>query len=376
MSSREKWSGWQEAMGLRPWHLGVEIAPGLGTRDFYEASKQEGESFYDPRPGLEELLLQVFPSGLDGRSVLDCACNNGAFLFAAKELGAGRCVGVDVRELWIEQARFLLRHLRHREGPTDDMRFEVGDLYELANLDERFDVTIFSGLLYHLPEPIRGLEIAARLTSELLYVGTATISGYPDGLLVAGQEPTEAPLSGVYGLQWFPTGPRVVSKMLAWTGFSETRCVAWRTPSDSADELDAVQVIAAREPSTLAHYDETRPRGPRRIRQVVLTEVPPRATVLVASQGEEDALRFRHRTALHFPQNDAGRYEPCDDAKTLIKRLEQLREGGAGYLFVPARSLSWLHEHAPFRRHLEDRYRPLADGGDDGVVYELSSKTA
>ena len=100
-----------EGVRLRPWHLNVSIGPGLSTRDFLEeeAARTPG-SFYDPTPGFSWLLRRLYPDGLEGRSVLDCACNCGAYLFLAKELGAGECLGFDVREHWIEQARFLARN--------------------------------------------------------------------------------------------------------------------------------------------------------------------------------------------------------------------------------------------------------------------------
>jgi tRNA (mo5U34)-methyltransferase len=51
--------------------------------------------------------------------VLDCACNCGAFLFWAKELGADECFGFDIRQHWIDQAEFLREH---RAWPTEGMR--------------------------------------------------------------------------------------------------------------------------------------------------------------------------------------------------------------------------------------------------------------
>ncbi len=66
--------------------------------------------------------------------MLDCACNCGAYLFWAKDEGAGRCRGFDVRAHWIDQARFLQRH---RQGPNEDMRFEVMDLMDLPDARPR-----------------------------------------------------------------------------------------------------------------------------------------------------------------------------------------------------------------------------------------------
>ena len=52
-------------------------------------------------------------------------------------------------------------------GPGEDIRFEVCDLYALPELDlPSFDITLFNGIFYHLPEPVTGLKIAADLTKE------------------------------------------------------------------------------------------------------------------------------------------------------------------------------------------------------------------
>ena len=101
----------EEVVRLGPWHMDVEITPEVSTRAFLDAPpgsypKSFGKiNFHSPREGFQRRLGRLFPQGLEGRSVLDCACNCGAYLFYAKEAGAGHCVGFDLREHWIDQAR-------------------------------------------------------------------------------------------------------------------------------------------------------------------------------------------------------------------------------------------------------------------------------
>ena len=90
-----------------------------------------GMSFQSPGQGFMRKMKRIFPNGLEGRSVMDCACNCGAYLLWCKELGAGECYGFDAREHWIRQARFLAEH----RGQTDGVRFEVHDLYDLDDVD-------------------------------------------------------------------------------------------------------------------------------------------------------------------------------------------------------------------------------------------------
>ena len=218
---------------LGPWHLEVQVTPDVSTRVWTEMQSRlqldpaDKVPFMDPRPDLESQIRRIYPDGLAGRSVLDCACNCGGYSFHAKELGAGECFGFDVREHWIKQARFLLQN--RTAGPTDAMRFEVCDLYDVPNMRlQPFDITLFMGIFYHLPDPISGLKIAADLTRELMVVNTATKSGLPDGLLAIARESRELVLSGVYGLNWLPTGPDVIAQALRWAGFVETYLVWWK----------------------------------------------------------------------------------------------------------------------------------------------------
>jgi tRNA (mo5U34)-methyltransferase len=220
-----------EIIRLGPWHLDVQVTPELSTRVSLEAPVDSYDESFGTVPfqsgeeGFKHKLRTLYPGGLEGRSVLDCACNCGAYLFWAKELGAGRCFGSDVREHWIRQARFLLER---RPEPKDDIRFEVCDLYDLPKLSlEPFDVTIFTGLFYHLPDPMTGLKIAADLTNELLIFDSATLSDAEDGFLAVEEERREPLMSGVYGLRWLPTGPKVLTRVFQWAGFVEFRVVRW-----------------------------------------------------------------------------------------------------------------------------------------------------
>jgi tRNA (mo5U34)-methyltransferase len=292
---------------LAPWHIDIEITPEISTAAFLEGAREAytgdsgGISFHDPREGFLRRLHRAFPNGLEGRSVLDCACNCGAYLFYAKEAGAGRCLGFDLREHWIEQARFLAEH---RERPTDDMRFEVCDLYDLPSLEPgRFDVAFFFGIFYHLPDPITGLKLAADITDEVLILNTATKAGFPDGQLVAEQESPTKLMSGKYGLAWMPTGPEVLMRVLRWLGFAEARCSVWRHAPKQRDDLDRLEVIAARTPGFFSAWDAAVPAGPARIEDLIRTHTPPDATLLAV--GPTEALHdLGGRRVVPLPQSD------------------------------------------------------------------------
>jgi tRNA (mo5U34)-methyltransferase len=190
-------------------------------------------------------LRQVYQQGLEGRSVLDPACDGGAYLFWAREVGAGDCFGSDVREHRIHQARVL----QERRPDSDSIRLEVMDVYDLPELGlEPFDITIFGGLFHHLADPVSGLKIAADLTSELMIFDTATKWGMDDDSLVVAHEGTEALMLGVQRLNWVPSGPAVVKRILHWAGFTDTQVMRWVQTGPTSG---SVGVLASKRPGLL-----------------------------------------------------------------------------------------------------------------------------
>ena len=228
-----------EIVRLGPWHHDIEVVPGVRT-----ARDAHGNSVSVIRPDLifPFFMSEVYPDGLGGRSVLDCACNGGGYLFAAKDIGAGRAAGFDVREHWIRQAELVESH--RKAG----VELEQCDLRDLKT--GKFDITLFMGILYHLPDPVAALKIAADHTNELLVVNTAVSRAADvDGLVLSLESDTEV-MSGVHKLAWMPTNARVVQEMLAWCGFPHTRV--------QFDRPKRMQVLAARDEGVFRHYDAAR----------------------------------------------------------------------------------------------------------------------
>jgi GT2 family glycosyltransferase len=89
-----------------------------------------------------------------------------------------------------------------------------------------------------------------------------------------------------------------------------------------------------------------------RIRETVERELPPDATILVVSNGDDELLKLgTGRRCWHFPQTEDGTYaghHPGDSAEA-IAHLEALRRKGAEYILLPQTAAWWLDFYAELR---------------------------
>jgi tRNA (mo5U34)-methyltransferase len=99
-------------------------------------------------------FAHTLPQDLAGKSVLDIGCNAGFYSFEMKRRGAGRVLGIDFDDYYLNQARFAAQVLGH-----DDVEFRRMTVYDVGALQERFDVVLFLGLIYHLRHPLLALDL-------------------------------------------------------------------------------------------------------------------------------------------------------------------------------------------------------------------------
>jgi GT2 family glycosyltransferase len=111
----------------------------------------------------------------------------------------------------------------------------------------------------------------------------------------------------------------------------------------------------------------------RQIRETVQATIPLGATLIVASKGDNNLLKFARRRAWHFPRVESGQYagyHPADSAEA-ISHLEAWRAKGGDYLLLPATGFWWLEHYTDFKQHLESRYQLVAREEDVCIIYAL-----
>jgi tRNA (mo5U34)-methyltransferase len=115
-------------------------------------------------------LGPALPDDLSGWTALDIGCNAGFYSFELARRGA-RVTGIDADDHYLRQAEWA----RGQFGLDVDFRRQ--SVYDLAHIDERWDLVLFLGVLYHLRHPLLALDLLAPRTRRLLALQTLTMPG-------------------------------------------------------------------------------------------------------------------------------------------------------------------------------------------------------
>ena len=174
------------------------------------------------------------PEDLSGQTVLDVACWDGFYSFAAEQRGAQRVLATD-SFIWQAGHRdgFLLAH-RSLASKIDYAEIDVLDLSPESV--GTFDIVLFLGLLYHMKHPMLALERAASVTKRLLIVETVIDLLYVPGKALKFYPGSEL---GRDDTNWFGPTPAAVEAMLRSAGFARVervwpsagRLALWRAMS-------------------------------------------------------------------------------------------------------------------------------------------------
>jgi tRNA (mo5U34)-methyltransferase len=124
-------------------------------------------------PAFKWLELEPhIPLDLSGWRVLDIGCNAGFYSFEMAKRGAS-VVGIDLDDHYLAQAQWAARQF----GLEDQVRFRKMQVYDLAHVDESFDLVLFMGVFYHLRYPMLGLDIVAQKVKRMLVFQTLMAPG-------------------------------------------------------------------------------------------------------------------------------------------------------------------------------------------------------
>ncbi len=207
----------------------------------------ESEKAYPPSAFAEASFLYYhLPESWSGKSVLDIGGWDGALSFEMERRGSSEVVLVNPRT--IDDLDLPLQGPGNKEEierkyltsgfPLDDIhsggarllirwfnskiRVLDSSVYDLPEkLVRSFDLTLFLGLLYHLRDPVRGLEAAARVTREMLILETMC---FPQDHPLANDAHSYCEfLGGSAGHNWWIFNHQTLEQMLRTSGFRDVQ---------------------------------------------------------------------------------------------------------------------------------------------------------
>jgi tRNA (mo5U34)-methyltransferase len=120
-------------------------------------------------------LAPAIPTDLRGCRALDIGCNAGFYSFELARRGAD-VLAIDHDPHYLRQAEWAGRQL----DLHDRVELRQMGVYDLAHVQETFDLVLFMGVLYHLRHPLLALDIVAERTSGTLVLQTLTVPGVPE----------------------------------------------------------------------------------------------------------------------------------------------------------------------------------------------------
>jgi 2-polyprenyl-3-methyl-5-hydroxy-6-metoxy-1,4-benzoquinol methylase len=175
--------GLQERVdAMKPWHYAFDLD---GVRTPIYRPDTINRHVQRRRIGLDPLVRLV--GGLEGKRVLDLACNSGYWSLAALEAGAEFVFGIEGRQLHIDQAHLVFEH---KGIDPSRYRFELGNLFDYDY--GSFDVVLCLGFMYHTAKPMELFEIFDRVGASAVLIDTR-VNLIPVPAFRIHWEPTDNP---------------------------------------------------------------------------------------------------------------------------------------------------------------------------------------
>jgi tRNA (mo5U34)-methyltransferase len=153
-----------EIDSLAPWFHNLHLPNGLQTAPWHSLGDFPSYKW--------NVLAPHLPLNLSGWRVLDIGCNAGFYSVELARRGA-HVVGIDIDPHYLAQARWVSTQFE----VADRIELHQMQVYDLMHLDERFDLVLFMGVLYHLRYPLLALDIVAQKAKRLLVFQSMMMPG-------------------------------------------------------------------------------------------------------------------------------------------------------------------------------------------------------
>jgi tRNA (mo5U34)-methyltransferase len=184
---------------------------------FHQFSFSNGLRTPGKDPSLKKLHHLCLPSSLQGKTIIDVGAYEGFFSFHCEARGAGLVLATD-RFVWdwpgsSALSNFIAVH-RAIGSKVERLSTYVEDLP--SAITEKFDISLFLGVLYHAPDMIRYLNAVSKITSGVMVLETFTDALHEEGAraVIYDEEELNNDSSN-----WFGPNLRGIDVMLRRVGF-------------------------------------------------------------------------------------------------------------------------------------------------------------
>jgi len=162
-NSIEQFKGEWEKINTKPTPLDqVEFVKSLGdTSNQYDDIELPGNTIKGVVPCQETwVLLKDMGIDFKDKCVVDVGCNEGFFLFKIKEAGASRCVGIEIHEKYIKNAKKIAWL---KQCPVDFLQENIDDYTPRPR-----DITLCLNML-HYTDTTQSLHHLFSATKEIVF---------------------------------------------------------------------------------------------------------------------------------------------------------------------------------------------------------------
>ncbi len=154
----------REIARLGPWFHNLHLPNNVRTAPHHPLGDFPAFKWSEIAPHL--------PENLSEWRAIDIGCNAGFYSFELAKRGA-EVTAIDADPHYLNQAEWAARKL----GLDGQVNFRQMQVYDLARVEETFDLVWFMGVFYHLRYPLLALDIMARKTKRLMVFQALTIPG-------------------------------------------------------------------------------------------------------------------------------------------------------------------------------------------------------
>jgi Predicted SAM-dependent methyltransferases len=154
----------QRIASFPDWHYDFDLR-GQRTRPSGVPDKAGPRAAYFMEP-----VIQHYGGSLKGKRVLDLGCNAGFFSLKAIEAGCDFVLGIDGRQMHVDQAKLVFEVNGIEPSRYDFVCANILDFdYQAVG---PFDLILCLGVLYHINKPINLFEALAPVNTDLLVIET------------------------------------------------------------------------------------------------------------------------------------------------------------------------------------------------------------